>query len=78
MPTAVITNTPTPVAWDMLLCACELLEIPAGETLVVGDSRYDREAARAAGTFSAGLGIEGDVRLDRLVDVLRITAAPPG
>ncbi len=102
--TAVITNTPAPVAWDMVkraggtpdllvggtdvprpkpapdmvLRACELLEIPAGETLVVGDSRYDREAARAAGTFFAGLGIEGDVRLDRLVDVLRITAAAPG
>lgn len=102
--TAVITNTPAPVAWDMVkraggspdllvggtdvprpkpapdmvLRACELLEIPAGEALVVGDSRYDREAARAAGTVFAGLGIEGDVRLDRLVDVLRITAAVQG
>ena len=102
--TAVITNTPAPVAWDMVkraggspdllvggtdvprpkpapdmvLRACELLGIPAGEALVVGDSRYDREAARAAGTVFAGLGIEGDVRLDRLVDVLRITAAAQG
>ena len=99
--TAVITNTPAPVAWDMVkraggspdllvggtdvprpkpapdmvLRACELLEIPPGETLVVGDSRYDREAARAAGTVFAGLGIDGDVRLDRLVDVLRVAAA---
>ena len=102
--TAVITNTPAPVAWDMVnraggrpdllvggtdvprpkpapdmvLRACELLEIPAGETLVVGDSRYDREAARAAGTFFAGLGIDGDVRIDQLVDVLRITAGDSG
>ena len=102
--TAVITNTPAPVAWDvvnrtgatpdllvggtdvprpkpapdMVLRACELLELPAGEALVVGDSRYDREAARAAGTPFAGLGIDGDVRLDRLVDVLRVTAAAPG
>jgi len=102
--TAVITNTPAPVAWDvvnrtgatpdllvggtdvprpkpapdMVLRACELLELPVGEALVVGDSRYDREAARAAGTLFAGLGIEGDVRLDRLVDVLRVTAAAPG
>jgi phosphoglycolate phosphatase/AHBA synthesis associated protein len=101
LPTAVITNTPAPVAWDMVnraggspdlvvggtdvprpkpapdmvLRACELLETPAGEALVVGDSRYDREAARAAGTLFAGLGIDGDVRIDRLVDVLRITAA---
>ena len=102
--TAVITNTPAPVAWDMVnraggrpdllvggtdvprpkpapdmvLRACELLEIPAGETLVVGDSRYDREAARAAGTFFAGLGMDGDVRIDQLVDVLRITAGDSG
>jgi HAD superfamily hydrolase (TIGR01509 family) len=102
--TAVITNTPAPVAWDvvnrtgatpdlliggtdvprpkpapdMVLRACELLELPAGEALVVGDSHYDREAARAAGTLFAGLGIEGDVRLDRLVDVLRVTDAAPG
>jgi phosphoglycolate phosphatase/AHBA synthesis associated protein len=101
--TAVITNTPAPVAWDMVnraggtpdllvggtdvprpkpapdmvLRACELLESPAGETLLVGDSRFDREAARAAGTLFAGLGIGGDVRLDRLVDVLRITATAP-
>jgi len=102
--TAVITNTPAPVAWDMVhrtggspdllvggtdvprpkpapdmvLRACELLEIPVGEALVVGDSRYDREAARAAGTLFAGLGIEGDVQLERLVDILRITAPAPG
>jgi phosphoglycolate phosphatase/AHBA synthesis associated protein len=59
----------------MVLRACALLEVSAAEALVVGDSRFDREAAGAAGTFFAGLGIEGDVRLDRLVDVLRITAA---
>jgi len=102
--TAVITNTPAPVAWgmvkragaapdllvggtdvprpkpapDMVLRACELLEIPAGEALVVGDSRYDREAARAAGACFAGLGIDGDVRIDRLVDVLSLTGADAG
>ncbi len=102
--TAVITNTPAPVAWemvnraggtpdhlvggtdvprpkpapDMVLRACELLGVAAGEALVVGDSRYDREAARAAGTVFAGLGIEGDVCLDRLADVLRVTAGEAG
>ena len=99
--TAVITNTPATVAWDMVKRAggtpdlvvggtdvprpkpapdmvwraCELLGTPAGEALVVGDSRYDREAARAAGTRFAGLGIDGEVRIERLIDVLRITAA---
>lgn len=101
--TAVITNTPAPVAWDMVnraggtpdvlvggtdvprakpapdmvLRACELLGIAAGDALVVGDSRFDLEAARAAGSCFAGLGIEGDICLDRLVDVLRVTAAEP-
>lgn len=68
------TDVPLPKpAPDMVLRACELLEVRPDESLVVGDSRYDREAARAAGTFFAGLGIDGDVRLDRLVEVLRIT-----
>ena len=60
----------------MVLRACELLEIPVAETLVVGDSRYDHQAARAAGTLFAGLGIDGDVRLERLIDVLGVTAPP--
>lgn len=102
--TAVITNTPAAVAWDvvnrtggrpdllvggtdvplpkpapdMVLRACELLEVRPAESLVVGDSRFDREAARASGTFFAGMGIEGDVRLDRLTDVLDVAAAVPG
>jgi phosphoglycolate phosphatase/AHBA synthesis associated protein len=62
----------------MVLRACELLEIPSDEALVVGDSHYDREAARAAGSPFAGLGIDGDIRLDRLVDVLHVAAAAPG
>jgi len=102
--TAVITNTPAPLAWDMVKRAggtpdllvggtdvprpkpapdmvqraCELLEIPTGKALVVGDSRYDREAAQAAGALFAGLGIDGDVRIDRLEDVLRVTAGDCG
>ena len=102
--TAVITNTPAPLAWDMVKRAggtpdllvggtdvprpkpapdmvrraCELLEIPTGKALVVGDSRYDREAAQAAGALFAGLGIDGDIRIDRLEDVLRVTAGDRG
>jgi phosphoglycolate phosphatase/AHBA synthesis associated protein len=62
----------------MVQRACELLEIPTGKALVVGDSRYDREAAQAAGALFAGLGIDGDVRIDRLEDVLRVTAGDCG
>jgi HAD superfamily hydrolase (TIGR01509 family) len=82
---AVITNTPTPLARDlvaragarpavvvggsdvvrakpapdMVLRACALLAVAPARALVVGDSRYDREAARAAGARFAGLGIGG-------------------
>ncbi|MBL8956887.1 MAG: haloacid dehalogenase, partial [Myxococcaceae bacterium] len=34
------------------------------------DSRYDREAARAAGARFIGLGIDGDERLERLGDLV--------
>lgn len=34
---------------DMVLEACRRLGVPPGEAVVVGDSRFDEEAARAAG-----------------------------
>jgi len=93
--TAVVTNTPTPIARDilrearlepdvlvgagevaekpapdMVLRACELLGVRPEEAVVVGDSRYDREAAEGAGALFAGLRIPGDRTLSRLEDVL--------
>ncbi|MCP5060339.1 MAG: HAD family hydrolase [bacterium] len=96
LPTAVITNTPNPLASelveragakpdlvvggtdvarakpapDMVLYAAERLGVDVGQSLVVGDSAYDRDAARAAGSRFAGLGIEGDITL-RQLDELR-------
>ncbi len=55
---------------DMVVRACELLGVSAREAVVVGDTRYDREAARAAGVRFAGLGIGGDVALRELHEVL--------
>ena len=55
---------------DMVLRACGLLGVAPAEALVVGDSAYDRQAAAAAGVRFAGLGIDGDVRLARLGDVV--------
>ena len=96
LPSAVITNTPAPLARelvkraggapdtliggtdverpkpapDMVLLACERLGVAPGDSLVVGDSRYDRDAAAAAGARFAGLGIEGDVQIASLTDLL--------
>jgi phosphoglycolate phosphatase/AHBA synthesis associated protein len=55
---------------DMVWLACELLGVEAQRALVVGDSAHDREAARAAGARFAGLGIEGDVTLSTLGELL--------
>ncbi|CAG0980302.1 D-glycero-D-manno-heptose 1,7-bisphosphate phosphatase [Myxococcaceae bacterium] len=55
---------------DMVIAACAGLRVPAGASLFVGDTRFDREAARAAGVRFAGLRIAGDDTIERLDDVL--------
>jgi phosphoglycolate phosphatase/AHBA synthesis associated protein len=103
IPSAVVTNTPAPLARtlvarararpdalvggtdvprpkpapDMLRRACELLDVPPEAALLVGDSRYDREAARAAGVPFAGLGIPGDLALDSLGGLLGLLPEAP-
>ncbi len=67
--TDVAESKPAP---DMVLKSCALLGVPPGAALVVGDSAFDRDAARAAGSGFAGLGIEGDFVLGRLTDLFRL------
>jgi HAD superfamily hydrolase (TIGR01509 family) len=93
---ALITNTPSPLARqildaaglvldavvggtdvpnakpapDMVLEACRRLSVAPADALVVGDSRYDREAARAAGVHFIGVRIDGDARVERLGELL--------
>ena len=55
---------------DMVHRACELLSVVPANAVMVGDSHYDRAAAQAAGVRFAGLGIDGDERLEHLVDLL--------
>lgn len=55
---------------DMLLRACALLEVPPPRAVMVGDTRFDREAAGAAGIRFAGLGTEGETVLPSLEEVL--------
>ncbi len=59
---------------DMVFVALERLgPVEPEEAAVVGDSRFDREAAEAAGVRFWGLGIEGgDHTLDRLGDVMAL------
>lgn len=55
---------------DMVLHACERLAVAPADALFIGDSSYDREAARAAGVTFVGLGIDGDRRISSLVDLI--------
>ncbi|NNL65490.1 MAG: HAD family hydrolase [Myxococcales bacterium] len=55
---------------DMLLLACERLGVAAANAWMVGDSRFDREAAAAAGIHFVGLGIDGDRRIERLFELV--------
>jgi phosphoglycolate phosphatase/AHBA synthesis associated protein len=57
---------------DMIVRAAELVGVALADTLVVGDTEFDRAAARAAGAPFAGLGIEGDYTLGRLLEVLAL------
>ncbi len=95
---AVITNTPSPLAReilraasleldevvggtdvpnakpapDMVIEACRRLGVACADALVVGDSRYDREAARGARVRFVGLRTEGDARIERLGELLEL------
>jgi phosphoglycolate phosphatase/AHBA synthesis associated protein len=45
---------------DLVQLALRETDTPANAAWMVGDSRYDREAARAAGVHFVGLGLDGD------------------
>jgi AHBA synthesis associated protein len=57
---------------DMLLRACALLDVNPGEVWMVGDSRYDREAAAAANVYFVGMRITGDERVEHLTELLEL------
>ena len=57
---------------DRVLEACAWLGVGPEHSGLVGDSRFDAEPARAAGSRLPGIGgIEGDATLASLLDVLR-------
>ncbi|MFY0571868.1 HAD family hydrolase [Archangium lansingense] len=61
---------------DLVLYALGRLGVTPGAALMVGDSRFDRGAAQAAGVRFVGLGLDGDVRIERLGELLPLTGAP--
>ena len=93
---ALITNTPSPLAReilrtaklelddvvggtdvpnakpapDMLREACRRLGVASNQAIVVGDSRYDVEAARGAGVVCIGLRMDADARIEGLPELL--------
>jgi len=53
---------------DLVLLACRELGVPPARAYFIGDSKFDRGAAQAAGVHFVGLGLDGDTRLERLAD----------
>jgi HAD superfamily hydrolase (TIGR01509 family) len=69
---AVVGGTDVPAgkpAPDMVLEACRRLGVTPRAAVVVGDSRYDRDAAAAAAVCFVGLRIDGDARIERLSEL---------
>ncbi len=64
-----VASKPAP---DLLLLACRQLAVAPASAVMVGDSRFDREAAAAAGVRFIGLGIDGARRLERLEELLAV------
>ena len=63
---------------DMLWRACEHLGVRPKDAWMVGDSRFDREAAKAAGISFAGFGIAGDATLDELRAIVPLALGNEG
>lgn len=54
---------------DLVLHACAQLGVSPGDAWMVGDSRFDRGAAQAAGVHFVGLGLPGDARIEHLEEL---------
>ena len=55
---------------DPLLLAARLLNVPPKEAWMVGDTTFDRDAAREAGMWFVGVGVPGDARVERVGGIL--------
>ena len=58
---------------DIVFKACDLLGVSVEETILVGDSIYDMEAAKASGSCAIGInGAVGDCTIDALRELTGI------
>jgi beta-phosphoglucomutase-like phosphatase (HAD superfamily) len=55
---------------DSLLLASRLLNVDPGASWMVGDTSFDRDAARGAGIWFVGVRMEGDARVEDLAQLL--------
>jgi phosphoglycolate phosphatase/AHBA synthesis associated protein len=60
-----------------LLHALENLNLQPSDVWMVGDSRFDRTAAEAAGVHYVGLRMDGAMRIESLAGVLGLMGAVP-
>ncbi|MBL8910616.1 MAG: HAD-IA family hydrolase [Archangium sp.] len=54
---------------DLVELALKETGTTASDAWMVGDSKYDRQAARSAGVHFIGLGLDGDRRISRLSEL---------
>jgi len=65
-PGGALSEKPAP---DMLLEACRTLGVEPAQAVMIGDSRFDREAAAAAGIDFVGIRLDGDQRIEDLAEL---------
>jgi HAD superfamily hydrolase (TIGR01509 family) len=57
---------------DPLLLAARLLEVSPESAWMVGDTAFDRDAARGAGMWFVGVRMDGDQRVETVGEVVRL------
>ncbi len=62
---------------DLIFRALRQLGIDRSQAWMVGDSRYDRDAAQAAGVFFVGLRLPGQARIEKLSELLGLLGGAP-
>ncbi|MGO9452398.1 MAG: HAD family hydrolase [Candidatus Binataceae bacterium] len=75
VPDALVCGTDVPApkpAPDGIHKALAMLGVRAEEAIYVGDTSYDREAGRRAGVRFFGYRIDGDARIESLLEIMNL------